>query len=82
MGSIRLASLFLTLPTLALTGQQVISSDGNDTSRAFRSDGPAGSSPSLLPARRLFLWSSELVSLAVRNPGWQWSQVALSPRVP
>ena len=43
MGSIRLASLFLTLPTLALTGQQVISSDGNDASRAFRSDGPARS---------------------------------------
>jgi hypothetical protein len=28
IGSIRLASLFLTLPTRALTGQQIISSEG------------------------------------------------------
>jgi hypothetical protein len=46
MGLIRLASLFLTLPTRALTGQQVISSEGNDESRAFSSPGSAGSSPS------------------------------------
>ena len=35
-GSIRLASLFLTLPTRAFTGQQVISSDGNGASRWSR----------------------------------------------
>jgi hypothetical protein len=28
IGSIRLASLFLTLPTRTLTGQHIISSDG------------------------------------------------------
>src|SRR5205807_1852908 len=38
--------LFLTLPTRELTGQQVISSEGNGASRAFSSAGSAGSSPS------------------------------------
>jgi hypothetical protein len=36
----------LTLPTRALTGQQVISSEGKGASRAFNSDASAGSSPS------------------------------------
>ena len=34
-GSIRLASLFLTLPTRALTGQHIISSDGYGASRSL-----------------------------------------------
>ena len=42
----RLESLFLTFPTRALTGQQVISSDGNGASRALREGTSAGSSPS------------------------------------
>ena len=46
IGSIRLASLFLTFPTRALTGQQVISSEGNGLSRALSSVCSAGSSPS------------------------------------
>jgi len=46
IGSIRLASLFFMLPTRALTGWQVISTDGNGASRAFRSDRAADPSPS------------------------------------
>src|SRR5271166_3142219 len=46
IGSIRLGSLFLTFPTLVLTGQHVISSDGNGASRALSADASAGSSPS------------------------------------
>src|SRR5947209_10529195 len=41
---IRLASLFLTLPTRAFTGQQIIPSDGKGASRAFNADVSAGSS--------------------------------------
>jgi hypothetical protein len=44
--SIRLGSLFLTFPTRALTGQQIISSDGNGASSALREEASAGSSPS------------------------------------
>jgi hypothetical protein len=46
MGSIRLASLFRTFPTRALTGQQVIFSAGYGASKAFSCGGSAGSSPS------------------------------------
>src|ERR1700726_316664 len=35
IGSMRLGSLFLTLPTRALTGQQIMSSDGYGTSSAL-----------------------------------------------
>jgi len=45
-GSIRLASLFLTLPTRALTSQQVIPSDGYGARRALSWPGSVGSSPS------------------------------------
>jgi len=45
-GSISVASLFLTFPTRALTGQQVISSDGNGASSALREGISADSSPS------------------------------------
>src|SRR5262252_7690844 len=46
IGSIRLGSLFLTLPTRTLTGQHVISSDGKGASRALSWHGSTGSSPS------------------------------------
>ena len=36
MNAIKLASLFLTLPTRALTGQQVIASDGQGAGRYLR----------------------------------------------
>lgn len=42
----RLASLFLTLPTRAFTGQQIMPSEGKGASRAFNADVSAGSSPS------------------------------------
>src|SRR6516162_11834173 len=46
IGSIRLGSLFLTLPTRVLTGQQIISSEGYGASAAFKSRTVAGCSPS------------------------------------
>src|SRR5215472_1924961 len=46
IGSIRLGSLFLTLPTRVLTGQQVIASDGYGARRALSCRGSVGSSPS------------------------------------
>src|SRR5215475_3179271 len=46
IGSIRLGSLFLTLPTRALTGQHVICSDGYGARRALSWCGSAASSPS------------------------------------
>src|SRR5438874_7054500 len=46
IGSIRLGSLFRTLPTHTLTGQQVISSPGYGARRALSWGGSAGSSPS------------------------------------
>src|SRR5215472_6239753 len=46
IGSIRVGSSFLTLPTRALTGQQVIAPDGWGARRALSSRGFAGSSPS------------------------------------
>src|SRR5580704_5929681 len=41
-GSIRLGSVFLTLPTRALTGQQIISSDGSSKSSPPRDKARAG----------------------------------------
>src|SRR6516164_2846779 len=46
IGSIRLGSLFLTLPTRVLTGQLVISSAGQGASKAFKRGKSAASSPS------------------------------------
>jgi hypothetical protein len=46
IGSIRLGSLFLRFPTRVLTGQHVISSEGNGASRALSADASVGSSPS------------------------------------
>src|SRR5438128_2236033 len=45
-GSIKLGSLFLTLPTRALTGQQVISPDGYGARSALSCGTSAASSPS------------------------------------
>ena len=46
IGSISDGSLFLTLPTRVLTGQQIISSEGYGASTAFKSRTVAGCSPS------------------------------------
>src|SRR5712671_4435201 len=46
IGSIRHGSLFSTFPTRALTGQQVICSEGNGVNKDLSSDGSAASSPS------------------------------------
>jgi hypothetical protein len=46
IGSTRLWSLFLTLPTHGLKGQVTISADGYDARRALSCGAPAGSSPS------------------------------------
>jgi hypothetical protein len=45
-GSIRLGSLFLILPTRALTGQQIMSSEEHGARSAFRCGRPDGSLPS------------------------------------
>ena len=44
IGSIKLESLFLTLPTRGLTGQHVIASDGNGARSDLSWRGSAGSS--------------------------------------
>src|SRR5262252_2074791 len=46
IGSMRLGSLFLTLPTRALTGQQIICSEGYGARSDLSWRGSAGSSPS------------------------------------
>jgi len=46
IGSMRLGSLFLTLPTRALTGQQIMSSGGQGASSALSWGTSAGGSPS------------------------------------
>src|SRR6516162_10971064 len=45
-GSSRPGSLFFTLPTRVLTGQQIIPSEGYGASKDFSCVGSAGSSPS------------------------------------
>jgi hypothetical protein len=72
-GSMRLRSLFLTLPTRALTGQQIISSEGQGASSALSSGTSAGCSPSQaghasgLSTAGMRLWSSAHNSFRCRR---------------
>ena len=72
IGSISDASLFLTLPTRALIGQQIMSSEGQGASIAFRSSAVAGCSPSQaghisgLSTAGMRLW----IRRTIRSAGW------------